>query len=451
MSFKVPPAPLRSRFGTVKDPKTEKLIEMLMDPEWQRWFHRLQFIVEDNQESIADCCHPAFGKGAIIGGILNSSLGSNAAAYGSTTAPGVLASTPFIVPHALYAGKLHVNLSATETAGALSFIGFNKNEVYTTEGPLYGFTIPGLSPAGVYGDLVNFLRCERGNNLRFLAERRGAITSTYSAWSCEVRGDNNEGILGVTTNGYSTPLSSTVYLPVFGSSGETMGRSQFVVPLGCTFKNLWIKTGTAQSGTGSLVITVFKNGVATALTKTIAASSAIGIYTDLTNTVTFSAKDTITFQLTNNATAGAATILCIMLTYIPTSGKGRIIGGGSLGVARNAGKTSYSMPFVGWAGDGSIEPESMKRSIFPRAGVVSDLYAYVDPATPGTAPSSMKLSLVVNGVAVNPTLTFNGAGAGAIGPGTGTESVVVKDTFDMGYEVLAATPGLQVSWSAVIE
>ena len=51
-----------------------------------------------------------------------------------------------------------------------------------------------------------------------------------------------------------------------------------------------------------------KNGVATAVTFTIAAGAGAATYSDLVNTVSYAAGDSLRINLQNNATGASATI-----------------------------------------------------------------------------------------------------------------------------------------------
>lgn len=63
-----------------------------------------------------------------------------------------------------------------------------------------------------------------------------------------------------------------------------------------------------QPASGSLVFTVQKNNVGTAITGTLAAGAGAGTTTDLTNSVSFAAGDLIVIKVVNNATSASATI-----------------------------------------------------------------------------------------------------------------------------------------------
>jgi hypothetical protein len=110
--------------------------------------------------------------------------------------------------------------------------------------------------------------------------------------------------------GNTVGLSSTRFFSIGGGTGSaTESAIEIKIITACTFTGLGIRTSTAQSGTGSLVVTLRKNGANTAITFTIAAGSAAGYFSDIANSVSFAAGDTICIACVNNATATSATVL----------------------------------------------------------------------------------------------------------------------------------------------
>lgn len=81
------------------------------------------------------------------------------------------------------------------------------------------------------------------------------------------------------------------------------------LPNACTLKNFFVRTLGNQPASGSHVLTIVKNGVATSITLTIAAGSAAGIFSDLTNSVSFAAGDEISIRAVNNASASSSTLV----------------------------------------------------------------------------------------------------------------------------------------------
>lgn len=99
---------------------------------------------------------------------------------------------------------------------------------------------------------------------------------------------------------------ATRYHSVAGTIGTSTTTFQIPLPTACNFSNFYFRIAAAQGATGTLVLTLQKNGVDSALTITIAAGSAAGNYTDNTNTVTFAAGDTWQLKIVNNATTSTS-------------------------------------------------------------------------------------------------------------------------------------------------
>ena len=103
---------------------------------------------------------------------------------------------------------------------------------------------------------------------------------------------------------------ATVYI---GPGGyQTNGNDNYMqvpVPVACTISKLEVRFAGAQDASGSLVLTVRKNGVGTALTVTLSAGDAGGVWkADSTNSVSFAAGDYFSIHVKNNATASSSAI-----------------------------------------------------------------------------------------------------------------------------------------------
>jgi hypothetical protein len=86
----------------------------------------------------------------------------------------------------------------------------------------------------------------------------------------------------------------------------TENQREFPLPFSGTAKNYYFITSTTQSGTGSLVLTIRKNGADTSIVITIAAGSAAGTFSNTSNTASFTAGDTLAVKVTNNASVNSA-------------------------------------------------------------------------------------------------------------------------------------------------
>lgn len=91
---------------------------------------------------------------------------------------------------------------------------------------------------------------------------------------------------------------------------------RIILPRACTFSKFYILTSNVQPASGSYVITILKNGVATSITITIPAGSAAGVFSDTTNSVSFAAGDGISIEVINNASANSANIVSVSILYV---------------------------------------------------------------------------------------------------------------------------------------
>lgn len=107
-------------------------------------------------------------------------------------------------------------------------------------------------------------------------------------------------------------VTSHVHL-LGGGSSATEAIVQMAMPYAGEMSRLYLITGGAQPGTGSLVATVRVNGASAQLTRTLAAGSAAGTYSDLTHRVRVKQGDLVSLQVLNNAAAASAPLRSITL------------------------------------------------------------------------------------------------------------------------------------------
>lgn len=113
----------------------------------------------------------------------------------------------------------------------------------------------------------------------------------------------------------TVPAASTRYAIPFGDTLSSTGLAM-IFPYAGTIKNLRFGTASVQPGTGSLVVTVRKGGVDTAIVATCPAGGGVNIYSDTTHTVAVVANNYIDFKIVNNAPAAAsAQISSIILEF----------------------------------------------------------------------------------------------------------------------------------------
>ena len=157
---------------------------------------------------------------------------------------------------------------------------------------------------------------------------------------------NNITLTTTGTSGAASLVGSTLNIPQYasigsgasilqatlGGAGLTAGQVLFgnftnialtaaeltrrlALPTACTLSNFYLVTSQVQSATGSLVLTIRKNGADTALVITLAAGSAAGTYSNTTNSATYAQGDIMAIRFNNNATvtsAGMASLSCLM-------------------------------------------------------------------------------------------------------------------------------------------
>ncbi len=111
-----------------------------------------------------------------------------------------------------------------------------------------------------------------------------------------------------TLTGFTMTAGQTVYGCFnYGTINTNELARIFVVPNACSVSNFYVRIFTAQPASGSLVYTVRKNQVDTAVVTTIAAGSAANTEANSGATsATYSAGDDMTFKAVNNASATSA-------------------------------------------------------------------------------------------------------------------------------------------------
>lgn len=112
-----------------------------------------------------------------------------------------------------------------------------------------------------------------------------------------------------TLTGFTMTAGQTVYGCFnYGTINTNELARIFVVPNACSVSNFYVRIFTAQPASGSLVFTVRKNQVDTAVVTTIAAGSAANTEANSGATsATYSAGDDMTFKAVNNASTTSAT------------------------------------------------------------------------------------------------------------------------------------------------
>lgn len=129
----------------------------------------------------------------------------------------------------------------------------------------------------------------------------------------EVAGGVIRAMLSSIFAGATVGASSTVYAgPGDAALNATEDNVKAPVPYAGTIRNLRVRNATAQPATGSLVVTLRKNGVSQTVTVTLAASTAANTTTaDTTNSFSVAAGDLVDAQVVNNASGASAGLAAI--------------------------------------------------------------------------------------------------------------------------------------------
>lgn len=125
--------------------------------------------------------------------------------------------------------------------------------------------------------------------------------------------------VGVSIRNDTIDASSTEFCAIQSSvlfSGtESVITRKF--PFGGRIRNVYVRTTTAQSATGSLVIRLRKNSANSQLVVTVAAGDPAGTYSDTTNVEYFTPTDAISIAAVNSATAVSAAVVSISFEMLP--------------------------------------------------------------------------------------------------------------------------------------
>lgn len=114
-------------------------------------------------------------------------------------------------------------------------------------------------------------------------------------------------VIGTFTGGDTVQPTGTYSTCPWKSSIDSTANN-LPWPEGGLATDLSVRISSTQPASGSLVITLMINSVATALVVTIPAGSTLGTYSDTTHQVSISASDFVRWNVQNNATTTSAAI-----------------------------------------------------------------------------------------------------------------------------------------------
>ena len=146
---------------------------------------------------------------------------------------------------------------------------------------------------------------------------------TLSAGSLSASGGGGSGCIISFVPDSVVVASTTTYYQAWlknGLAAANEARIRTYLPFAGTISKMkvWVnQSGNAQPATGSLVITLYKNGSATALTVTISAGATVTtVQSDNTNSVTVAEDDYIHLVFQNNATTSSVNISNVTMKLV---------------------------------------------------------------------------------------------------------------------------------------
>lgn len=239
------------------------------------------------------------GGGYVSKRVTGANILANAVPYTGATGTVDLGS------NSLYAGegafdKAGNSDTLTVSHGSGSGVGLKINKAGSNEALYVNKTAGSGNAATVIGTLeATTLVKTGGTSTQFLMADGTTSTAVQSINLNGQPNTANTGLSGALRYfGFSNNAVSTI---------ESLRRT--FLPNACTLKNFYIRTSSTQPASGSHVLTILKNGVATSIVVTIAAGSAAGVFSDTTNSVSFAAGDEISIQAVNNATSNSGGIV----------------------------------------------------------------------------------------------------------------------------------------------
>lgn len=143
-------------------------------------------------------------------------------------------------------------------------------------------------------------------------------TALDSVFATLVHTHNASSPIVCYLSGSTVPAGVTFY-GAPGKIGLDAVANNVPWPVGGVVSNLSFRISATQPASGSLVITLVLNTVATSLVITIPAGATVGTYTNNTDTVLITANDLLQIKVVNNATAASASAAAASATLTTTT------------------------------------------------------------------------------------------------------------------------------------
>lgn len=388
---------------------------------------------------------------SIRGGIIGSSLRSSSAAINPPFRPNQVNTNPITpMPFGPF-GVMDLSIGA---GVALAAQGVNHMVLRKSSTGVADFTAstrtirPSGSPAGGFQDALGVLvplAALESFYVTLVPFTGGAI----GGWAINMYGTHSSLLMWNANNTNVPVAASTTAYQGCGHAGNftvtaetTMG---ITIPYAATARNLCVSLYDTQSATGSLVVTLRKNGAATGLTVTIAAGSTLGVWRDTTNTVSFAAGDWYTWQVVNNASVASANIASISMELAPTTTNHLGLWCPKAILALTASANNYHSIYTS---NTSTTTEVDCWCPITRTGDITAFYVYVTSVPTNT----VTVTVLINGVASSITGTITaGGGTGSLLLWSGSVAITNLDCITINFAAGSGTQAVVASAALCFE
>ena len=330
----------------------------------------------------------------------NSAVNYNAV-YGSanSTWNSFEAARDTVVSSSFTINKLHVVLdTAPGGTGQYTFT-LRKNGADTG----LAVTIAGASLSAINGNQAVTFAAGDSLSLSCNPSNTPAVPTNCYGYIEGYAADNSFPILAGTNSGITPTVTNFISAQAGRGAWQTSDAlANQIMPIGGVFKNLRIRLSGAPGTGKSVVITLYKNGVASALS--VLASDAATTGVDLSDQVSVVAGDTISIAAIPTNTPAAVTVRWSM-EFAPTNNGESFIAFSSINLESQASTPLFEqligMGFSSWG-----STESARQMVAP-ATTFKNLYVLLGTA-PGGA-TSRSVTLRDNSADTALTTTVSGA------------------------------------------
>ena len=234
--------------------------------------------------------------------------GYKATAFTTSSAANMKATSTENWTDAATGAQLVFSVTPNTTTGSQVALTIDHDRSVMLEGKIkeYGNATPGAGSLLV-GDGTDMDLFTLGSAGQVLTVNSGATAPEWATPTCsQVLGGNQD---------LTIPASTTTYVAFHSTSNAIEARRNEVFPVAGTIKNMYVLLSGTQNASGSIVLTMRKNGASQAVTVTIAAGSGSGVYSDTSNSFSVAAGDLVCIQVQNNATAASARIVSVVVEF----------------------------------------------------------------------------------------------------------------------------------------